>query len=145
MANRRAVAHLADVKATELFGVALSKSLKQGDVVYLRGDLGAGKTTLVRAILQAWGYTGKVKSPTYTLVEPHSIGRYVVYHFDLYRLSSSDELEFVGGRDYFDGQGICLVEWPEKGVGWLPEPSIEIEMTSDGAGRRIVLSDHRID
>lgn len=120
-----------------LLGAKIGKYLAAGTIVYISGDLGAGKTTLCRGILAGKGHTKKVKSPTYTLVESYHLSPSMIYHFDLYRLSDPDELEYIGYRDYLDGQAICLVEWPEKGLGWLPKPDIDIQITDYKQGRKI--------
>lgn len=118
------------------FGEALGRSLSRG-LVFLQGQLGAGKTTLCRGILRSRGYSGAVKSPTYTLVEPYELPQGNLYHFDLYRLSDPEELEFMGIRDYFDPENLCIVEWPERGEGFLPKADIVLSIEVEGRGRRL--------
>lgn len=108
-------------------------------VVYLHGDLGAGKTTLVRALLHALGHTGRVKSPTYTLLEQYQAGGLHLCHFDLYRFRDETEWEAAGFRDEFDGRNICLVEWPEKAQGLVPQADLEIVFEILASGRNIAL------
>jgi tRNA threonylcarbamoyladenosine biosynthesis protein TsaE len=120
---------LKDEAATVAAGYALGQRLSAGMTVFLEGTLGAGKTTLTRGILHSLGHSGAVKSPTYTLVEPYEQLSILVYHFDLYRLGDPEELEYMGIRDYFSEQSLCLVEWAERGLGVLPQADIVATLT----------------
>ena len=135
--------HLQDEAGTAAIGAALARALAPGLAIHLHGDLGAGKTTLTRAMLHAAGYTGHVRSPTYTLVEPYAVmidGQQVeVLHFDLYRLASAEEFLDAGFREHFGEQAICIVEWPEKAAPVLPSPDIEVLLSISGRGRDIEL------
>ncbi|WP_196139678.1 tRNA (adenosine(37)-N6)-threonylcarbamoyltransferase complex ATPase subunit type 1 TsaE [Aliikangiella sp. G2MR2-5] len=131
--------HLPDEAATLNIGTILSENLPPKALIFLNGNLGAGKTTLVRGILRASGHQGSTKSPTYTLVEPYEVEDRKFYHFDLYRLADPEELEYIGIRDYLDESAICLVEWPDKGEGLLPEPDLTINLDYEGEARNITL------
>lgn len=132
--------HLLDESATLSIGERLAKALPDRLTIHLIGDLGAGKTTLCRGLLRGLGYLGKVKSPTYTLVEPYKDSRIVVYHFDFYRFTDENEFLEAGLDEYFEGSGIRLVEWPERAQPFLPEADLEIRLQIDsGGGRTLTL------
>lgn len=133
-------AHLDSEADTEAAGAALAPALHGGLVVYLRGDLGAGKTTFVRGVLRALGHAGKVKSPTYTLIEPYVLSRLDLYHFDFYRFAVPDEFLEAGLDEYFAGNGACLVEWPDKAAPFLAPPDVEVRLDVSGSGRRFEAS-----
>jgi tRNA threonylcarbamoyladenosine biosynthesis protein TsaE len=125
---------LIDAAATEQLGARLAASIMPA-IIYLRGDLGTGKTTLVRGLIHALGYSGKVRSPTYTLVEPYAAGPCPVFHLDLYRLADAEELEWLGLRDMLAEPALLLVEWPERGEGILPPADLAINLDYSDAGR----------
>jgi tRNA threonylcarbamoyladenosine biosynthesis protein TsaE len=131
---------LADTVATEAAGAALARVLPADDlIVYLQGDLGVGKTTLVRGLLRALGHKGRVPSPTYTLVEPYELQGRSLQHLDLYRIADPDELEFLGVRDM---AGVLLIEWPERGLEHLPLPDIVCRLHAEASGRSVEAEGH---
>lgn len=128
-------------QATLALGAGLARVLEPGLVIYLCGDLGTGKTTLVRGVLRALGYTGNVKSPTYTLVELYAISRLNLHHFDFYRFNQPEEYLDAGLDEYFQGEGVCLVEWPERAGSYLAPADLRITLRVDGgSGRRAELA-----
>jgi tRNA threonylcarbamoyladenosine biosynthesis protein TsaE len=120
-------------------GAALSRAVGTRALIFLQGDLGAGKTTLVRGFLQARGHQGAVKSPTYTLIEPYVLPGGQCYHLDLYRVGDGEELEYLGLREMLDEQAVLLIEWPQRGAGWLPLPDLTVSIEHLAAGRRLRL------
>lgn len=117
------------------FGERLSHIIQPKALIYLEGELGAGKTTLTRGFLRGCGYLDAVKSPTYTLVEPYDLGEKFVYHFDLYRLGHPEELEMIGIFDYLNDDAICIIEWPERGKGILPVSDLTLTLDIQTQGR----------
>lgn len=138
-------AFLADEQATLKLGAHLAGFLRPGLTIFLVGDLGAGKTTLVRGLLRRLGFEGRVKSPTYTLVESYSISSLYLYHFDLYRFKHEQEWLDAGFGEIVNEQNICLVEWPERALSLLPQADVEINLTVEGEGRRASIASTKID
>jgi tRNA threonylcarbamoyladenosine biosynthesis protein TsaE len=131
--------HLPDEAATLALGAALAATLEPGLAIYLHGDLGAGKTTLVRGVLRGLGHRGAVKSPTYTLVEVYEVSRLHLHHFDFYRFHDPREWIDAGFRETFNGRNVSLIEWPEKAGGMLPPADIRIDLETSLSGRNVSL------
>ena len=129
--------YLADEQAMSDFGARIARVTQGHGLISLVGNLGMGKTTLSRGIIRGLGHVGAVKSPTFTLVEPYEIGDIRAFHFDLYRLVDPEELEFLGIRDYFEDDALCLIEWPDKGAGFLPKPDLTITISPHDSGRSL--------
>lgn len=129
--------YLADEQAMSAFGARIARVTQGHGLIFLEGNLGMGKTTLSRGIIRGLGHVGAVKSPTFTLVEPYEIGDIRAFHFDLYRLVDPEELEFLGIRDYFEDDALCLIEWPDKGAGFLPKPDLTITISPQDSGRSL--------
>lgn len=127
-------------EATIAFGKELAFACSENCIIFLKGELGAGKTTLVRGFLQGLGYRQPIKSPTYTLVESYEIQHRLVYHFDLYRIKDPQELENIGVRDYFAQPALILIEWPERAENQLPIPDLTCTIETFQAGRRLQLA-----
>lgn len=130
---------LLDEAATLALGADIARGLRPGITVYLQGDLGAGKTTLVRGVLRALGHAGRVKSPTYTLAEIYNLPAFELYHFDLYRMNDPREWMDAGFREVVNGTTVSLVEWPEKAAGLLPPPDLRMLLQVRDDGRDITL------
>jgi len=129
--------YLADEQAMSDFGARIARVTRGHGLIFLEGNLGMGKTTLSRGIIRGLGHVGAVKSPTFTLVEPYEIGDIRAFHFDLYRLVDPEELEFLGIRDYFEDDALCMIEWPDKGAGFLPKPDLTITISPQDSGRSL--------
>lgn len=124
------------------FSAALAKAIDDGAIIFMQGQLGAGKTTFTRGFLRALGIQDKIKSPTYTLVEPYEIANKNIFHFDFYRLHDANELEHLGLREYFAQQNICIIEWPEIAMSLIPEPDLICLLQIANNGREIKMSAH---
>lgn len=125
---------------TELLGALLWQVLPEKCLVFLSGDLGVGKTTLIRGLLRAAGYSGAVRSPTYSLVEEYQLGEQYVFHFDLYRLKDPEELEWMGMDGYLSQSALCCIEWPQMGDGFLPKADVIIDMAVQADARVIEIN-----
>jgi tRNA threonylcarbamoyladenosine biosynthesis protein TsaE len=133
---------IADESKMLALGRSWAERLDNGQVLFLSGELGVGKTTLVRGVLSGLGYDGIVSSPTYTLVEPYLIQKKRIFHFDFYRVKSLEELEMIGVRDMITPDTVCLIEWPDRGSGLLPEPDYAFDIQYLNTGRRVEITRH---
>ena len=128
----------------EALGAALVEDLSTPAIIYLHGDLGAGKTTLVRGALRGLGHKGLVKSPTFTLVETYSFDSLEAYHFDLYRISDPEELDYIGIREFCSGSNICFIEWPNLGKSLVPKATMEISIEYIPEGRQVSIQNYTL-
>jgi tRNA threonylcarbamoyladenosine biosynthesis protein TsaE len=136
---KNTVLFLENEKETLEFGKSLSALIPNDFIIYLSGELGTGKTTIVRGFLNGLGYTKAIKSPTYTLVESYEIQDKQIHHFDFYRITDTEELELIGIRDYFSKDSICFIEWPERAQGFLPKPDLFCSLQMKNSGRHVIL------
>ena len=138
--------HLEDEAQTLSLARCFAESFKESGLsfarIHLSGDLGAGKTTFSRGFIQSFGHEGNVKSPTYTLIEPYQLPDITIHHLDLYRLGDAEELEYLGIDDICQDEGICLIEWPERGAGVLPEATLSLELKHLDRGREMIARSH---
>jgi tRNA threonylcarbamoyladenosine biosynthesis protein TsaE len=139
MERHKACFGAADEAAQVAFGQRLMAACEGQTLIFLRGDLGAGKTTLTRGLLRGLGHTGAVKSPTYTLIEPYDLPTGRVFHLDLYRVGDPGELEYLGLRELFEEAAVTVIEWPERGAGWLPSPDLDVHISYAPVGRRLCI------
>ena len=130
---------VSDENAMRRLGRRVASAGESAGVIYLEGELGAGKTTFARGIVQHYGITARVKSPTYTLVEPYTVREICIYHFDFYRIRDPEELEYIGARDYFAEGALCLIEWPERGRPVVPPEDLTVRISFESSGRRVEL------
>lgn len=127
--------HLVNEKASTELGIALAQCLEPGLIIAFSGEIGAGKTTIIRSLLRALGVDSAIKSPTFSLVESYTCGTLPIHHFDLYRIAHEEELEYLGFRDYFTAESICCIEWAEHAGKTLPNSDIRFNLNIKGAGR----------
>ncbi len=142
--EKKRVLPLSNLEATEALGASLATQFRRG-LVFLRGPLGAGKTTLVRGWLRALGYDGPVKSPTFTLVEPYELDSVQILHFDLFRIANPSEIEYIGMLEHLETSQLQFVEWPERGESHLPDPDLDIQLEYDGPYRQAMISVENVD
>lgn len=135
--RKNLIKHLLNEEDMLAFAAHFAKCITAGAIIFLEGPLGAGKTTFARGFLHGLGYEGKVKSPTYTLIETYKFKNKVLHHFDFYRLHDTRELEYIGIHEYFENDAICLIEWPERGISLLPDADIVCHLTVSAQGRKI--------
>ena len=140
---------LIDEAATQEYAVKLASfiNFEQHNAFYFEGEIGAGKTTLIRALFRHLGVQGAIKSPTFSILETYHVNElnpFPIHHFDLYRLAEPQELEFLGWRECFAGPSLCCIEWPERAKNYLPEPSVLITLTVSGSGRVLSLTKNRM-
>lgn len=138
--NNAVILDLPDEKASEHFATRLALGLIPPLILTFSGDLGAGKTTIVRAMLKSLGVQSAIKSPTFSLVESYYCEHIPIHHFDLYRIHHEDELEYLGFRDYFTNESICCIEWAQNAGRALPKVDIRFNLSIKGAGREMQMS-----